>query len=191
MSKMNLGIEYLVRTGVVRNFLETPCSLFYQNKEGDKLVVTLHKEDPGYAMRHWKVFAYGENLPPMEEFYTETPFDDFRVPSGFTLLEYREEPVEDHENHWRRPMSISLYKSYCEHFLNSNRHRRIKEVWLWRGFTKACGIEFERRAHFYLEYLTEAAIVEERYPDNWRRWLVWRKHMLDFQGVPGELIFSS
>ena len=166
--------------------------MFYHNEKGDKVVVTVHKEDAGYAIRHWKVFACGKNLPPMEEFYTTTLFDDPIIkPSGLTLLEYQDEPVENHENHWRRPMSISLYKSYCEHFLNSNRHKRIKEVWLWRGFTKANNIKFERRAHFYLEYLTEIAIVEERFPDNWRCWLVWRKYMLDFQGAPGELIFSS
>ena len=189
---MNLGIEYLIRTGTIKDFLEAPCSLFCRTEENDKFVITLHEENTGYVIRHWKVFAAGKNLPPMEEFYTEDPFEDPRIkPSGSTLLEYQEEPVEDHDNYYNRPMAISLYKSYCEHFLNSNKHQRVKEVWLWRSFTKAANIKFERRVHFYMEYLTEAAIVEEKYPDDWRRWLVWRKHMLDFQGVPGELIFSS
>lgn len=190
---MNLGLEYLIRSKLTSSFVNLPCSLFLKNEIANrKLVVTLDRKNGYYIFKHWHLNDCGTNqvLPKMEEFRSSQLINSSSVVSGYSILKYKEEKFPIKYNSWRFPMSKELYDDFHNHFINSRRHARAKEEWLWHVFlsTYIPDISFPR---FEFTLFNYQKTIERLHPKKWKIWNLWRKHMLDFPGIPGEFIFMD
>src|SRR5690348_1351440 len=71
---MYLALEYLIRTNIVREWLEVPCSLFVTERATfNKKVVTICEEfKPSvfYSVKHWHIHSCKKHqaLPSFAEF---------------------------------------------------------------------------------------------------------------------------
>jgi len=204
---MNLAIEYLIRSGLAREALTLPCSLFLNSKENEKLVITISKRIEKYTIKHWEIFNCGNDqaLPSMKDYTSENMFSDLVIPSGFHPLHFEEQPVPTEGNTWREPMSTNKYIAYTNNFPSSENHKIIREVWLWKAFAKIYDPPRSKFTHSFLPiyapsspqyYLKDCCLKrlqtdsKNKCPQYWKCWLMWRKHMLDSY-TPGELAFIN
>jgi hypothetical protein len=148
---MNLGIEYLVRSGLVRGFLEFPCSIFVKSASDDKIVVTINEANTQndkhavlYSVRNWFVSDCDEKqpIPSMEETIVRDVdlfIDPAVVLPGFSPLYFDCNSLE-----WKRnrgndghPMPDYIYEDYFNKMLFPTSHKVKKESFLWNCFTTA------------------------------------------------------
>jgi len=205
---MNLGLEYLIRSGLIKSWLSVPCSLFLTEYDTDnRLVVTIGEEfkpSEFFSVKHWHI----SNCQPEQALPSIT---EGRVPKadifshpmvivpGHRLFRYHLESIPVGYNHYSHPMSNEVYDFFFDASVNSLAHRRKKHDWLW-----------ERFLHIYVPnllsltryinsaYRSDAEIaedqrqlVQEYYPAVWAYWEKWTKYMLHLDSTPGELIFSK
>ena len=194
---MNLGIEYLIRSGVAKDLLEFPCSLFIEKQRNEKVVVIIAKSRQTYSIKHWNLFLCepGNALPPMHELEVEK-IQDFALNSEFSPLRYFGQPIPSKRNSWRHPMPKHIYEEYYNKFMSSMTHELIKRCWLWAAFMDAYQISTSLRLEFlpeYLKMLQEQEWVMERCPRKWKFWGMWCKHMLaeTNNDMATELAFST
>jgi len=204
---MNLGIEYLARTGLLKEFFTSPCSLFLERSpqskkklKGMKLVVTISDGVEYHIVKHWYIslFKNYEALPTMEEYYVDDVFSDPNVIiPDYRLFKYKNS-YPSRQNSWRTPMSENAYQTYHDEYFNSKQHRVAREKWLLEAFLKVHLPELVRFAsrattYFGAKISTEMIISKQKYelmnsfPKKNKYWEMWRRYMLDFDGTPGEL----
>ena len=191
---MNLEIEYIIRSGAVKSFFDTPCSLFY-HKNNKKIVVTIDDSKKlKYRIKHWNISDCKANcvLPPMEEFYTSDPFEDSNVVlDSYNLLEFNEFSPPPY---WR-----IIYQESESPKLSSELHNKVKELWLWNSFVKIYNdtlFTLFRAASVYNKnehsaMINQQIIFRENEQKTWKYWVHWKKHMLNLNDSPGELIFRK
>ena len=211
---MNLGIEYLVRSGIVREFIKFPCSIFVKSGE-EKIAVTINKaniqDDENcvlYSVRNWFISECDEKqpIPSMDESIVRD-VDLFHstkvVIRGFSPIYFDCNSIEWKRNRGNNghPMPDYIYEDYFHKMLSPTAHKIKKENFLWGCFTKAyipsVHHMVSEKYNFgeYLggsprssTFLKQQKLVEENFRAIWWAWLKWKKFMI-FDTVPGELIF--
>ncbi len=202
---MNIGVEYLARTRLVEDLITYPCSFFLANKNnGNKIIICINK-DQNYLVKQWNLYQCNASqaLPPMEGWETSEITDTKIILPGMEILSYKHMSIPARENTTRKPMD--KYNGYFDDYLERfDLHNKYKERWLWNSFLSiyspelvALGMEIKRNVNMYGVYAiheimeNQKQIIEFRYPKIWKYWNLWRKHMLDFDGVPGEFVFAG
>lgn len=200
---MNLAIEYLQRSGAIQNFLRFPCSLFLENFQEERIVVCIRtSESNKLQITRWFLHrrSGGESLPPRKK---NTINRDFVFQSkqvivpDFEPLKYKEEPIPTARNRYYRPMDEKIYLFVLENYLNSFRHRRYRENWLWKAFCQSFRIP--SRYNFLksrIENDVYGMIAQEeqeeiKNSESWDNWMYWRENLLIESETAAELIFSS
>lgn len=208
---MNLGIEYLIRSGVAKDLLEFPCSLFLEQQRNKKVIVIDKPRRlgrsvqnnysailPTYSVKHWDIFLCESKsaLPPMDELKVKK-IQDIST-AGFSSLKYFGQPIPANKNSWRHPMSQQVYEEYYNQFTSSFLHMAIKRCWLWAAFMNVYQI-IDKSLSSSLEYLPEhlrmfeeQRCVSKKHPLKWKFWEMWCKHMLvENENIATELAFST
>lgn len=203
---MNLAIEYLQRSKTIRNFLQPPCSLFLENDDGRKLVVTLEETIADltcYLVKQWDVWAkvpddplprYNSCLVPKSAVFA----DERVVPEGYRPIQYTEEPVDTSNNTFKKPMPEELYEFYCWNYLNAKCHKATKEDWIWDVYMAVhhpdmdLGFSVHDLIFYKVVMKQEQKLHLRKIPASWHRWCLWKKHLIpdDCATVATELIFS-
>jgi hypothetical protein len=201
---MQLALEYLIRTGLVREWFKVPCSLFL-NEHGtfSKLAITITEEfkpSEFYSVKHWHVGSCKNHqaLPSFTE-HRVPKSDVFTHPSviipNHSLLPYFVSPIPSTSNSYNHPMLAEIYNHYYDNFLESKKHRELKINWLWREVVLTY-IPTLLHGNYIDSYNTEAEnaagqrqFIGYTHPEIWQCWGKWVKYILFLDGVPAELIF--
>lgn len=198
---MLLALEFYVRCLDLRHNLPVPCSFCLENTQGDRKVVTLndaYRKPNLVAVRHWHLSdclneqalpSLSEKLVPQEELFQS----DFVVVPDHRIMGYHSPPVISSLNLLSRPMKADQFLPLYESLFKPDVHLFYKETWVWREFLRvylpfmsSYLSEFENEVQKLRELM---AVVMTGQPDLWHKWLHWRKYMIDFQGIPGEVAF--
>lgn len=162
---MNLGIEYLVRSGLIREFMVCPCSIFVKSGD-DKKVVTINKANIQndehstlYCVRKWFVSDCDEQqpIPSMEESIVRD-IDLFISPEvilrGYAPLYFDCSSVEWKRNRGNNghPMPEYIYENYFHKMFTPIAHSIKREHFLWGNFTSA-----------YIPAIDHIAVEDESY----------------------------
>lgn len=203
---MNLGIEYLVRTGAIRNFFQTPCSLFVEHWLGGRLAIEIENKSGRskfYLVTHYHLdeLSEDERLPRSENYKVPKSkvFVSSKVvlPGDYILLPYAEQPIDNCHNRYNHPMDERTYNHFIGRYLHSEAHKQHREQWLWKSFVN---LHFKRPILELLAYesyhrssivFMEQSTVQTEEPDKWSIWVMWRKKLLRSTRVASELVFQS
>jgi hypothetical protein len=204
---MNLAIEYLVRTGAIKNFLEIPCSLFVENVREKISKVLIIKEDLdrscAYQITQWHLDCLKpeEMLPICDMSFIDKNdvfVSDKVILPGFSPLPYVEQPVATNKNVFNHPMDKIDYAYFFNNYLNSLKHRMAKSDWIWRAFVWTVFGSILTENHFALESWErrttidkEQAYVKARFQNRWFQWTVWKNEFLIAESVAPELVFHN
>lgn len=195
---MNLALEYLVRTKSIRNFFDTPSSLFLE-RGGEKMVITFDGNvgDQSIRIKRWPIsdIPVGSFLPkPSLMTVGRGEFFEYDlIPEGYSILKYCEEPVDTSLNSYKKPMMAETYQWFVDHMLYSETHRYFKEYWLWEAFF--CKALSQEARFLYPEREMLLTDFAERGGDNhpWHLWRLWKRTLLPDKDIRAacELIFMS
>ena len=197
---MNLGIEYLIRTGTIRNFLQTPCSLCLETApHRSKVVVTLdrHPDHHFCIATRWNLEKLEDAMPVCKEY-------DVRKSEVFTSnvlegtpIRYKERPIEAYCNHYAHPMDDHTYSYFISNFLNSEYHKSSRMSWLWRAFVKLnfslplLELRYYERRYNSRIMECEQIVVMRNHESEWDLWCDWERKLLKSGPVAAELIFLT
>lgn len=201
---MNLGIEYLIRTGAIKEFFSVPCSLCVEHWQGAKVAIGIEESfgRSSFLVTHWNLEEPDEDsyLPKSEIHHVpkDQIFSNEKVVlNGFSLLPYAEQPIITAYNRYSHPMDDITYREFYRSLLSSKQHQIEREVWLWKSFMKLhvprpvlSLFHYEDRDRTRIVML-EQRIVHERYTKKWGIWRDWRSRMLLTGKVAPELIFYA
>ena len=199
---MNLAIDYLIRTNLIKGWLDIPVSLFLNKRNGNKFVLTISEEfkkSDFYSVKHWNIENCSEeqSLPSMISFSIPKS-EIFSSPAiilpEYSLLEYKSECIISHLNEYNRPMYRELYNHFYEQIINGRTNKKTRINWLWKQFIRVYSINLYSREHYISSvYCSEddlanaqRNIVCSHMKKEWQCWELWQKYMLL---NPGELIF--
>lgn len=203
---MNLGVEYLVRTGAIKNFLEVPCSLFVESHDGQTGKAIHLKEALGrpglcfYRIWHLDRTDNYTLLPACDE--THISIDDvfesdMVVLPGYAPLPYIEQPVKTAKNSYKSPMDDIEYNHFTSNYLRSPRHRQSRLCWLWRQFMKLhlrdeMYEDWDERDLWGKNLISEREMITIKYayPRLWTQWASWQNELLIDGTVAAELVFA-
>ena len=199
---MNLAIEYLIRTGAIRNFFTAPCTLCVEHWIGAKMVVGIENAGRSeYLVTHWHLEELDEDqrFPKSCQFKIlkeELFVSDKIIPSEYHLLPYQELSVGSGHNQYNRPMYEDIYDSYLDQLLYSQKHQEIRSHWMWKAFLKI-HISRPLLPLIYYEYETgksimnlEKSIVAED-STKWMIWCAWKRRLLRGGRIAPELVFQQ
>ena len=177
---MNLGVEYLVRTGAIKDLFETPCSLFLVNcKNARRLVVTLQDDVDGFFVQHWNVEDSDDFKMPEHVDYKICKDDVFRsdkvIIPEYHMMSYRDSYIPTCHNSFREPMSEHIYENSYKKTLNSQQNKWRREKWLWRCFFKRSRRSTPNDYDYALEQRYVKGLDNE---DSWDQWQHWRYSLL-------------
>ena len=203
---MNLAIEYAVRTGVLKNLIKFPCSLFIYNikQPRDCMVVTMNNNFGGtqdqVSVKHWQVAKCEkkEILPPYAE-YTVPRADLYSneriIVPAYDVVRYEADPFPGGQKQMSDPpynqSQESKYKECIDNFFCNIKHKNKRRDWLWSMFME------QFLPHSYSEVFkthsveSQQNVISESFPVIWKGWLMWSKYLLNFDGIATELVFAS
>jgi hypothetical protein len=200
---MTPALEYLTRTGLIKEWLTPPCSLYlYERITFKKLAVTINEEftrSDFYSVKHWILSECRREqaLPPMRECRVpkKEVFDHPAVVvPDHHLIPYFESVIPDRLNSYRASMDRLIYQDFYDKFAASTKHLQYQVNWLWGVFVRIYAPELMILQGTY-ELKTDFEIYEEqrdlvfRYQKGiWKYWHMWLDYMLH---SPGELIFRK
>lgn len=199
---MNLAIEYLTRTNLIKDWLEIPISLFLYNKEiKEKVVITINEElekSDYYCVKKWKIDDCDHcSLPPIiesrvlkKDLYTSPNI----ILPGYSLLAHHDQFVFTYKNSYKQPMSYELYNHFCDQIVNGIINNRTRMNWLWRQFIRVNSINLYSREYYISSvYCSEDDLANEQrnivcknMKKEWECWRLWQESLLL---NPGELFF--
>lgn len=201
---MNLAIEYVLRSGEIKQNLRVPFSLFLKrHNSNDKLVVTVHRAfDDSLAIKHWLISECTIDIPVPQFLEYASPAEDlFSSPhivvpchSPVWYLEDPFEVVYQHSDEPHASADAAIYNSHIDQCLNSRKHRLSRIAWLWSVFGKTYQVResgfvsFDHTRH-HIRFL------KKHHPKLVSHWIRWRRYMLDFDqdesNVAAELAYQQ
>lgn len=207
---LNLGIEYLVRSGAIKSFATFPCSIFLKSPS-KRVVVTITKANSGhtddctmYCVRNWFISSCEKDqpIPDMKEVIVKDVdlcSDPSVILKGFVPIYFECKSTEWKKNRGNNghPMPDYIYKNCYDNMLTPLSHEIKKLNFLWLSFTKtyipaiSMLVNAQRHHPSYRrsdDFDEQRKMVEGNFKNIWQSWLKWKKFMI-FDGVQGELIF--
>lgn len=203
---MNLGIEYMLRSGAIRNFFETPCSLFVESIDGQNGKVVSIQEAPdrpdSYISRLWHLDRNDISLLPSHDDYfvpKEQLFEhDKVILPHYRPLPYVEQPVMSSRNTYKSPMDRIDYAYFINNYLYTSKHRTSKTDWLWHVFMMLNMRDLTTEDWSFMDYWErrrrtdhEQSYVRTKYKQHWFQWVMWRNELVMNEQVAPELVFRT
>lgn len=209
---MNLGIEYLTRNSALNDLLETPSTLFLNNRSTQQgRIVCLGEsltDANSYCVKIYDLvntdldrshLSIGSALPTAVEIQiakTDVFFHQDLIASEWSPLRYVEEPIYVSRNYINHPMESIGYIQPLNDCLNSRAHQSYKSDWLWVHFFRfAFGgrLPIEQLLFGNRQELIkiDQDYVESHYKDHWVNWSLWKNLFLFKERVAPELIFAK
>lgn len=216
---MNLGLEYLLRHSLNKNFFELPCSIFLEkppkrSKRQDRMAVYIDQKNDQCSVKQWLLTDCESEqlLPPMEEFYVQNVMNELEliIPKQYRPIQYIPGAVIDRQNTWRKPMNKETHDKFHNQIIRSPWNKAWKVLWLWETFTwvyfdsdKADspvgrmlrmdkGSLENRQYPIMCKYLQrDMRVAAEQYPKIYSIWEKWQQNILLPSNSPGELIFAD
>lgn len=201
-------LEYLSRTSTIREFTTFPCSVFVTNtSNGEKIVFSIEKyKTNSFKVKKWYLSEVKLNgfLPKSETFLWEDVFEEIKnISSHLSLMKFTHKGYPARENSYNHPMSEDRFKLYYDGYMsNFSNHNMKKEYWLWNAYVSLYFPELvviersiKRNLRFFGElaekeiYEDQKRSIKNKEPKKWNAWLSWKRNMLNFAGIPGELVF--
>lgn len=189
-----------MRSNELRHQLKFPYSIFIESKR-EKKIITIHEKNSNkLIIKHWKLknCKIDQRLPPFDEFEIvkeEVFISSFVIIPGFDLLWYKEQSYNSTKFRAEIPFISSTEKEYkecLENFLNSKRHKEMRDNWLWDSFTTTYSIE---KGPFYFLTADHLNTLRRHHPKFSYTWTLWKKYLLDFSmetgQIAGELLFQK
>ena len=200
---MNLTIEYLLRNGTIRQFFQTPCSVFLENSLFSKRLVICLKKNPNkereIIVRQWHLLETEQNKVKKETFQVDElcVFSDPHViVDGLKPIPYIEQPISSKANSYNHPIDLFEYNRGLKLFLNSSLHKSYKKDWLWDSFVQVYFNGLIMKNKMILPLLERRYLIEQEkkyiktnYCDYWRKWNIWVSRLISNEPVAPELIF--
>lgn len=192
---MDLATEYLLRTKSIRDFFHAPCSLCL-NRGQNKVLVLMEEIPDSYKITHFFVSDVDGLFPDREVF--EIPRNELYSSEKVIVpdhqpLKYHHAPIETKLNTYRSPIGRVAWKQMTNKLLNSQKHRRKRNFWLWKCFSEQIlHSKHSRYPKDELEavYCSEQSYVRRESP-KWKVWLDWKDRMLVSGPAASELIFQD
>ncbi len=191
---MSLAVEYLIRTGAIREMLETPCSLFLTGFGSNaKLIVTIDEESQdAYLIRHWDVGESTSSLPYSDAWVVSKSelFSSKKViVPGFVLPTYDCNPITARHNKRSRPMEADIHDTLYFNHLNSASNQKKRVRWLWRCFFPS---QTPKAKVTDVLVFDEMRRMREFRPERYTLWTRWQAlFMRNNVPVATELVFKS
>ena len=195
---MNLGIEYLIRTGAAKEALTFPCTLFLEHSyKNINLVVTIsfNKFSNRYIVKHWKIsdVSKDEILPNFNE-YSVSKDNLFTDPSiivhQYRPLEFKEDSIKVNKQYslpdYRAKRQEAEYQLYLNNHMNPIANKLNRYFWLWDNFTNAYVPKIN---DLFPNKRSQLILIEEEFPSYWKRWNKWQDMMYFETPVATELAF--
>lgn len=183
--------------------LSLPTSVFLTTENGQKLVLTLGNSygQHGVLVKHWKLWetSKDDRLPPFDEY--RVPRDElFESPhvilKNCKIMDYVENPYpcggKQHTDFTLGQSQQIEYHDCLDNFYNTEAHRNARLAWLWSAFEITYvseDLQFPYTKDSDKGMQIQRDLVQFYSKPMWYTWLYWRKHLLDFPGVAGELVF--
>lgn len=212
-NKMNLAIEYMLRSKELRNNVEFPFSIFIKNSNtNEKRVVTVREipNKKNLIVKHWFIEKcnFEEFVPPVEDYeisHEELYTSKHIIVPEFDLHPYQVEPfytgMKQHADEPLASMEKEIYDSHFNFFLNSKKHQISRIDWLWGAFCKTYKFDYVSSIFTSKKYLSKISQCVASYvntlkykaPQLLKKWGMWQKYMLGSSTnmVASELLFYS
>lgn len=204
---MKISLEYVVRSNVIRDLIDFPCSLFLEGA-GGKEIVTFGRLKGNPEEIICKQYSLSdkkyEELPNTKTVFKvalSELFEDNRIiPEGCKPLRYFAVPVATKLNGTRHPMDEALYDRFTLNFFNTHLHRTVKRNWLWDAFSNRFNLPVTRSGltSSYGRHLQKYDLyyIERNKPKKglWGYWRTWERKLLinkSTNTAATELIFAS
>lgn len=191
---MSLAIEYLIRTGAIREMFETPCSLFLNGFGSNaKLIVTIDEESQDtHLIRHWHVGESKSSLPYSDAWVvgkSELFSSKKTIVPGFVLPTYDCSPITTQHNKRSRPMEAEIHDTLYYNHLNSVANQKNRVRWLWRCFFPSQNPKAKVTDALISEEIRK---IREYRPERYTLWARWQAlFMRNNVPVATELVFKS
>jgi len=201
---MIVALEFYVRSLKLRDNLPVPCSFCLESIQGDRKVVTLnaaYRHPELVAVRHWLLSdclneqslpAITEKLVPRAEIFDH----DFVVVPQHRIMAFYCPFIASSLNFPNKPMRADEFSMLYDSLLRTDIHTHHKETWVFREFVKVYLPFMSDMLHEIGVFGNEFAKLRElmaaimnTQPELWHKWLHWRKYMIDYDGIPGEIAF--
>lgn len=203
---MNLAIEYALRTGILKQLIKLPISLFIYNykQPNECMVVTISNTFGGsqdtVSIKHWQVSKCEkkEILPPYAEYNVPRAelFSNERViVPCHNVVEYEADPFPAGQKQMSDPpynqTQETKYRECIDNFFYNKKHKNKRRDWLWSLFME------QFLPHSYKEVFrshsvdSQQNVISESFPVVWKGWLMWNKYLLNFDGIAPELVFAN
>jgi hypothetical protein len=199
---MIVALDFYVRSLNLRDNLPVPCSFCLESTLGDRKVVTLnaaYRHPELVAVRHWLLSdclreqslpALNEKLIPRESIFEH----EFVIVPQHQIMGFVSPYIVSSLNFSDKPMPQDQFSMLYDGILRTDVHTVYKEAWIFREFTKVylpfmIDMLFEGESRSVDKWRELMAAVMTAQPELWHKWLHWRKYMIDFQGIPGEIAF--
>lgn len=204
---MNLVIEYLQRTGTIREFLKAPMSLLVEDAtQSDRVIVSLEENlncPNSFFIHHWILSQKGEiEFQPKKETFEILKRDVFEssyvILKNYKPIKYIENAIKIDQNSYNSPIDIQDYKRIYTFFLNSKNHKSHKADCLWDSFARLYfdGLLVPHKMHLPKKERTFVIEQEKKYirmknRKAWRGWDFWLNEFVSDDVVAAELIFQA
>jgi hypothetical protein len=204
---MNLVIEYLIRTGAIRQFLQTPTQLFVEdNSQANRIVIVLQDKPncPGSCFVHqWYLFEKSEKeFLPYKQTYEISKDSIFEhrqvILDGYKPIKFVANAIKYEQNLYNQPIEAGTYNKMYSDYLNSKSHKLHKIDCLWDSFARLYFDGLLAPYKMRLNKLDRRHVIDQerkyvRMKDRkaWLAWEAWIKEFLQKDGVAPELIFWS
>lgn len=116
---------------------------------------------------------------------------DFVVVPDHRIMAFHNPCIPNSLNFIGKPMPQEQFSTFYAGLLRTDIHLHYKETWVFREFLKAymplmSSFVWNERDEFS-RIRGMMNLVRDNQLDLWRKWLNWRKYMIDFAGLPGEI----
>lgn len=204
---MNLAIEYMIRSGELRNQVKFPFSFLIKNNDTDEKIIIVICESfdkRKLIVKHWFLSKCGidQMVPPVKCFeidYKDLYTSENVVVPGFDCFYYQDLFNTGRKQHNDEPMASMDENEYLTHFSfiynsKNNQNARVGRVWL--EFIKVYDLKINTiTPYFSSTSNTYAQILKKESPKHFKKWAMWCKYMLDLSNetdaVAGELLFQK
>ena len=199
--ELSLCNEYLLRSGLDKNFIKFPCSFMVaSNIPKDVIFITIRQEKHYFNVSHWFLSEPIEELPNNKSYLVSSVLDSpYVILEDFSIFRFVGNPAPaKQQNSYKAPMTG--YEEYCNRLFFDN-HFKKRQIVLWEYFKRSNVkriIPINTRSQFGFAYTKvdpdrklklEQNYIKKEHPDKWSIWNSWQAEMINLN--PGEFYFQS
>jgi hypothetical protein len=198
---MNLGIEYLIRSGELKEIVQLPYSIFLNEAETKTpLVITIHGKKDYLLVKHWLLDKCKEEncVPPFVEYKvhpSELFTSDKIIVPNYDILWYKERSFiaggKQNTDGILAEKDETEYNNCLSNMLNSSLHKQARAKWIFSYFV----LTYHTKHLFYFCDDDISFLIKRFFPERQRQWYLWHRYLLNYSNevgqVASELLFHK